>query len=131
MSLIFRRMTPADFSACAEVLIAAFREEPWSESWTHDQAFTRIDEIMSARVSRGIVCMDGDQCVSMLCGRIMTYQDQKLFYIDEFSVHPSYQRQGMGSRMLAFLRDELTHEPPAHQPHVPHHRARLSQRCLL
>lgn len=101
MSLTFRKMTADDFPACAEELIAAFREEPWCEIWTPNQAFTRIDEIMSARVSRGIVCVDGDRCVSMLCGRIMTYQDQKLFYIDEFSVHPQYQRQGIGSRMLA------------------------------
>ena len=111
MSLTFRPMTPTDFPACAEELIAAFRVEPWNEEWTPDQAFTRIDEIMSARISRGIVCMDGDRCMSMLCGRIMSYQDQKLFYIDEFSVHPSYQRQGVGSRMLAFLREELRKEP--------------------
>ena len=111
MPLIFRKMTPEDFPACADELMAAFREAPWDEVWTPEQAFTRIDEIMSARVSRGYVCMDADQCVSMLCGRIMTYQDQKLFYIDEFSVHPTYQRQGIGSQMLAFLRAELQKEP--------------------
>ena len=111
MPLIFRPMTAADFPACALELIAAFAAEPWCETWTHQQAFERIDEIMSARVSRGYVCMDGDRCVSMLCGRIMTYQDKKLFYIDEFSVHPDLQRQGIGSRMLAFLRSELQKEP--------------------
>lgn len=111
MPLTFRTMTSGDLHACADELIAAFTQEPWCEAWTHEQALTRIDEIMSARVSRGIVCMDGDQCLSMLCGRIMTYQDQKLFYIDEFSVHPAYQRQGVGSRMLAFLREELKKEP--------------------
>ena len=111
MPLIFRWMTSADFPACAHELISAFGEEPWCEEWTFEQACTRIDEIMSGRVSRGCVCMDGDQCVAMLCGRIMTYQDQKLFYIDEFSVHPAYQRQGVGSRMLAFLREELKTEP--------------------
>lgn len=111
MSLRFRRMTPADFPACAQELIAAFAVEPWCESWTHDQALTRIDEIMSARVSRGFVCMEGERCVSMLCGRIMSYQEQKLFYIDEFSVQPDVRRQGIGSRMLAFLREELKKEP--------------------
>jgi len=111
MPFTYRRMTPDDFPACAEELIAAFAKEPWCETWTHAQALTRIEEIMSARVSRGVVCMDGDACVSMLCGRIMTYQDQKLFYIDEFSVHPDVQRQGIGSRMLAFLRAELQKEP--------------------
>ena len=111
MALTFRRMTPADFPACARELMAAFAAEPWCEVWTHDQAVDRIDGIMSGRVSRGIVCMEGDRCISMLCGRIMTYQAQKLFYIDEFSVHPDFQRQGVGSRMLAFLRDELQKEP--------------------
>ena len=111
MPLTCRPMTPADFPACARELIAAFAGEPWNEVWTYEQAFGRIDEIMSARVSRGYVCMDGERCVSMLCGRIMTYQDKKMLWIDEFSVHPAYQRQGVGSRMLAFLREELQREP--------------------
>ena len=112
MTLTFRKMKPADFPACAHELVVAFGESPWNEVWTYEQAFTRIDEIMSARVSRGYVCMDGEQCVSMLCGRIMTYQDKKQFWIDEFSVRPNHQRQGIGSRMLAFLREELLRETP-------------------
>lgn len=111
MPLIFRSMRKADFHACALELIAAFAEAPWNEIWTTEQALDRIDGIMSGRVSRGFVCMDGDLCVSMLCGRIMTYQAQKLFYIDEFSVHPEHQRQGIGSRMLTYLREELKKEP--------------------
>ncbi len=110
MSLIFRPMNPEDFPACARELIAAFAEPPWNETWTYEQAFDRIDGIMSGRVSRGIVCMDGEVCISMLAGRIMTYQGTKLFYIDEFSVLPSHQRQGIGSRMLACLREALNKE---------------------
>lgn len=110
MPLTFRPMTRADFPACARELIAAFAEPPWNEVWTYEQAYDRIEEIMSARVSRGWVCMDGDRCVSMLSGRIMTYQDVKQLFIDEFSVHPAYQQQGVGSRMLAFMREELKRE---------------------
>lgn len=111
MSLTFRPIIPADFPACARELIAAFAAPPWNEVWTYEQAYDRIDEIMSARVSRRWVCMDGDACVSMLAGRIMTYQDTKLFYIDEFSVRPDRQQQGLGSQMLAFTRAELQKEP--------------------
>ena len=111
MPVVFRPMTEADYPASARELMAAFAVEPWCESWTYEQAFGRIEEIMSARVSRGFVAMDGEHCLSMLCGRIMTYLDKKLFYIDEFSVHPSHQRQGLGSRMLAYVRSELQAEP--------------------
>ena len=111
MPLTYRTMTAADLHACADELVAAFAGKPWNEVWTHEQAYERIEEIMCARVSRGVVCMEGDRCVSMLSGRIMTYQDKKMFWIDEFSVHPDYQRQGIGSRMLAFLRSELLKEP--------------------
>ena len=107
----FRVMTPADIPACARTLMAAFVQPPWNEHWTHAQAITRIEEIMSGRVSRGYVAVEGDTVVSMLSGRIMTYLGFKELWVDEFSVHPAYQRQGVGSRMMAFVRDQLRQEP--------------------
>ena len=110
MELKFKIMEKEDFEKCAYELMEAFKEEPWNENWTFQQAYTRIDEIMSARVSRGYVVYDGDKVVSMLCGRIMTYLDFKELWIDEFSVAPSYQRQGIGSKMMDFVRAELKKE---------------------
>lgn len=107
----FRRMTPEDIPACARTLMAAFAPAPWNEHWTYEQAFTRIDEIMSGRVSRGYVAVEGDTVVAMLSGRIMTYLAFKELWVDEFSVHPDYQRQGVGSRMMAFVRAQLREEP--------------------
>ena len=77
MNLKYKIMNEEDFEGCAYELIEAFKEEPWNEEWTFEQAFTRIDEIMSARVSRGYVVYDGDTVVAMSCGRIMTYIDFK------------------------------------------------------
>ena len=107
----FRMMTQEDSPACARTLMAAFAQAPWNEQWTHEQACTRIDEIMSGRVSRGYVAVEGDTVVSMLSGRIMTYLDFKELWVDEFSVHPAFQRQGVGSRMMAFVREQLKAEP--------------------
>ena len=103
-------MKQSDIENCALTLIKAFKEEPWNENWTYEQAYTRIDEIMSARVSRGYVIYDGDTVVSMLCGRIMTYLGFKELWVDEFSVHPDYQRQGIGTKMIEFVRMQLKEE---------------------
>ena len=53
-------MQQKDIEKCALTLMKAFKEEPWNVNWTFEQAYTRIDEIMSARVSRGYVVYDGD-----------------------------------------------------------------------
>lgn len=110
MELLFKKMESNDIGNCAYELIKAFKEEPWNEEWTYQQAYERIDEIMSARVSRGYVIYDGDVVVSMLCGRIMTYMGFKQLWIDEFSVNPDYQRQGIGTKMLDFVREEMKKE---------------------
>ena len=73
VSIDYCIMQQKDIEKCALTLMKAFKEEPWNENWTYEQAYTRIDEIMSARVSRGYVIYDGDTVVSMLSGRIMTY----------------------------------------------------------
>ncbi|MGM9969291.1 MAG: GNAT family N-acetyltransferase [Anaeroplasma sp.] len=106
----YKIMEQSDIKACALTLMKAFKEEPWYEKWTFEQAYTRIDEIMSSRVSRGYVIYDGDVVVSMLSGRIMTYLGFKELWIDEFSVNPEYQRQGFGTKMIKFVRSELKKE---------------------
>ena len=106
----YRLMTNEDYGPCAYELMAAFKEVPWNENWTYEQAYTRIEEIMSARVSRGYVIYDGDVVVSMLCGRIMTYLGFKELWVDEFSVNPKYQRQGIGTSMIEFVRKQLKQE---------------------
>ena len=103
-------MKQEDMKNCAFTLMKAFKEEPWNEEWTHEQAYTRIDEIMSARVSRGYVIYAGDVVVSVLCGRIMTYLGFKELWVDEFSVHPDYQRKGIGTKMMQYVREQLKQE---------------------
>lgn len=103
-------MEKSDYDKCALEMMVAFKEEPWNEEWTIEEAYTRIDEIMSSRVSRGYCLYDGDLVISMLCGRIMTYMDFKELWIDDFSVHPRYQRHGIGTLMLEYVKNELKKE---------------------
>lgn len=40
----------------------------------------------------------------------MTYLGFKELWVDEFSVHPSYQRKGIGTKMIEFIRTQLKEE---------------------
>ena len=106
----YRELNETHLKHMATLFVKAFNTYPWNEEWTFEQAFTRIDEIMSARVSRGYVVYDGDTVVAMACGRIMTYIDFKELWIDEFSVNPLYQGKGVGSKLIEFIRNELKKE---------------------
>jgi len=103
-------MKESDFSESAKTFMLAFDGEPWNEVWTYEQAYTRIDEMMSSKISRGYVAYDDETAVSMCCGRIMTYLDFKELWIDEFCVHPAYQGQGIGGKILTFIREQLQKE---------------------
>lgn len=110
MDLKYKIMQKEDLKQCASELVLAFKEKPWNENWTFEQAYIRIEEIMCSKVSRGYVIYDNDVIISMLCGRIMTYLDFKELWVDEFSVNPCYQRKGIGSKMLEFVRTQLKKE---------------------
>ncbi len=112
MNIIFKKLEPNEISMCAETLISAFREDPWNEEWTFEQAHVRLEELMSAKVSRGFIVLDMDTktVVGMVIGRIMTYLSNKELWLDEVSVHPDYQRKGIGTRMFEYVKQELQQE---------------------
>lgn len=110
MNITLRQMTAQDLESCAYELMAAFKEAPWCENWTYDQAYTRLAEIMSAPVARGFVAVQEEKVVAMSCGRIMTYLDKKLLFLDEFSVHPTCQGQHLGKKLMDFLKQEMAKE---------------------
>ncbi len=110
----YKSLESSLYDECAKQLVAAFKEAPWNEDWTYEEAYTRIDEIMCSRVSRGYVICEDNHVVAMACGRIMTYQSNKEFWIDELSVHPHVQSGGLGSSLLNFIKNEVTKEGITH-----------------
>ena len=112
MEFIYKKLEQNEISMCADTLMKAFKEEPWNEHWTFEQACTRLDELMSARVSRGYIVFDSEEkiVVGMVIGRVMTYISKKELWLDEVSIHPDYQRKGIGTGMLEYVKRELNEE---------------------
>lgn len=104
MSLSFREIKRSDFSACAEILVAAYQAEPWHNSWTKEEALRRIEATMSGFNARGYVAVRNDEIVAMCLGRIdYYYNNWSQYCIDEFNVLPTLQGLGVGKSLLNFV----------------------------
>ena len=102
-----KKITQDDLWACAIEMADAFKVEPWNENWSVEQAYERFDEIMSSKNAVGYCMYDEGKVICCVCGRILPYLDFKEFYIEDFSVLSSYQGQGIGTKMFAYIRNDL------------------------
>ncbi|MCL2574017.1 MAG: GNAT family N-acetyltransferase [Defluviitaleaceae bacterium] len=107
---IIRKINETDYGMCAKSLMETFKEEPWNEDWTHGQALERIEELMVSRMSLGYVAEYEGVVVGMCIGRIMTCVNFKELWVDEFSVNPSVQGLGVGSRLIQYVKLETEKE---------------------
>lgn len=111
MYLNFREIKTEDFSTCANILVEAYKGEPWNNSWTKKEALLRIEATMSGFNSRGYVIEQNNKIISMCLGRIdYYYGNWSQFCIDEFNVLPSLQGKGIGGRLLQFVTNVLKDE---------------------
>ena len=110
INMQIREIKETDFESGAKGLMAAFKEVPWNENWTFEEAFLRIDELMASRMSRGYVIEEDDKVIGMCIGRLMTYTGFRELWVDEFSIHPEHQSQGLGRKLLDYAKQEVAKE---------------------
>ncbi|MFA6861907.1 MAG: GNAT family N-acetyltransferase [Bacilli bacterium] len=103
-----RVLAEADLLDCSEVLIMAFKDKPWKEDWTNKEAFERLKIIAGSANSFGLVAIDGKKIIGMALGREMIYCQRNEFWLDEFSLLPSYQHQGIAKKLFSSLKNELS-----------------------
>ena len=98
MNIIFKKLEPNEISMCAETLISAFREDPWNEEWTFEQAHVRLEELMSAKVSRGFIVLDMDtKIISTIVSHGPAYLDkEKERIVNELAEKRAKRHRGYG-----------------------------------
>lgn len=111
MDISFRKVENEDYAKCADILIAAYKEEPWHNTWTKEEALLRIEATMSGFNSRGYVVEINNEIIAMCLGRIdYYYGNWSQYCVDEFNVAPPYQGKGVGKQLLQFMSDVLKNE---------------------
>lgn len=109
MNLEFKKYDDSYLEGCAIELCNSFKEEPWNETWTLNQAKQRIIELSKSYGFIGIVLIDKDtnEVVSFMAGRIMTYLNYKEYWIDDLSVNPKYKGHGIGTKMIQYAKSYI------------------------
>ncbi|WP_028042171.1 GNAT family N-acetyltransferase [Candidatus Stoquefichus massiliensis] len=106
MNFQYSEITQSDLKKCAQLFQDAFAQDPWNETWTYEQAYMRLDELMSSKVVMGYVAYDNGILAAMILGRQMTYMDKKDLWIDELCVSKNYQGHHLGSQLLNYTKQE-------------------------
>ena len=56
--MIISEITETDIIAVSDILISAYKDEPWNENWTRERAITRIKAILCNYQAIGLKAND-------------------------------------------------------------------------
>jgi aminoglycoside 6'-N-acetyltransferase I len=106
-SIEIRRMTDKDLPSASEELVLAFKGKPWNEDWSFSDAKRRLKGILESPSSFGLVAVIDNKVVGIALGVSKGYLDKNDFWLDEFSVDPNYQKQGIATKLMDELKRNL------------------------
>ena len=97
----------------AELYKTAFRGEPWNDDWSdEDQLYAYITDLTGQSYSLTFGYFDGDQLIdgklaAMSVGMIRHWWEGTNYNIEEFCVSPELQGQGIGSRFMRMIENDI------------------------
>ncbi len=86
----------------------AFRGEPWNDDWSDEAQLTEYTKEISGSynaLNYGLL-IDGE-LVAMSVGMIRHWWEGTNYNIEEFCVSPDLQGQGVGSRFMKMIEDDI------------------------
>ena len=102
-----RPFQESDLEPCVEIFVSTFAQQPWSETWDSEIVRDRLDQIIRTPGFFGAVVGE-DSISGFAFGFSEPWHEGNHFYLKEMCVDHQYQRQGLGSRLMEYLAEELT-----------------------
>lgn len=101
-----RPFKESDLDQCVDLFISTFAQPPWNESWKREIVRDRLDQIIKTPLSFGAVI--GEPSITgFVLGFSEPWHEGTHFYLKEMCIDHSHQRQGLGTKLMAFLSREL------------------------
>jgi len=104
--VIFRGIEKSDIEPCALLFMRVFSSTPWSEGWSAEAAFERLNHFYQSKGFVGVLA-ETDDVVGFSLGNIEPFFFGSMFYLREMCTEASLQNQGVGRRILCTLEKEL------------------------
>ena len=109
--LNIRRFTLGDLDKCAELFKKVFSADPWYDNWVSwNQARNYLNELIENPVFEGFVVFEGSDIVAVCLGHRRSWWMGKEFFVDEFFVENEKQGNGIGTKTLDIITNNLAEE---------------------
>ena len=109
--MILREFELEMLDECVDLSIRAYSGEPWNQV---DDEHTRyasgvyLQNFYANSHFRGFVAYLDGRIVGLSVGFLKPYGADMNYFVDNFVICPDHQRQGVGSRFVALMKDELS-----------------------
>lgn len=95
---------------CIDLYIKVFNAEPWNENWSHASTRAMLHDLSHTPGFKGYLLVFNHNIIGFMGGYSKTYGQGMTFNLAEFCIAEEFQGKGYGSRMLAYLEEELKKE---------------------
>ncbi len=92
-----------------KLFIKVFKEEPWNDKWSSKkQAEKYLSDIINTPGFEGYLYVNKGKVTAGLFGHRIRWWEGDEYFIKEFFVDPDFQGDGIGSKMMDKLNNELS-----------------------
>lgn len=92
----------------AELYRSAFKGEPWNDDWSDtEQLYEYIRDVSGARNALNYGLFIDDKLVAVSLGGLRHWWEGTNYNIDELCVSPALQGQGIGSKFMKMIEEDL------------------------
>ena len=105
--MIVRKIESSDIGPCAALFAEVFREAPWNEPWSQQNAKERLAHIYDSKGFVGFLIEKKNNIIGIVLGNVEPFAGGDAFYLREMCIMKEEQGKEYGKKLVACLHSEL------------------------